>query len=99
MPEELIFKDEEGNENEDDVLIMGEFNEWNPVSMKKTEDCVFYHEVYVIGGYKYRYQFIINWEISIDESMPFDESKTGRTTNYILVSQPLPSDLSELPSL
>ena len=50
----------------EDVLIMGEFNQWMPDVMQRLEGNHFTYQIDVIPGFKYRYQFIVNGEITID---------------------------------
>lgn len=47
-------------------------------------------------GFKYRYQFLVNGEFVIDETKPHSESKTGRLTNYQIISPAVPQDASAL---
>ena len=67
--------------DDEDVLIIGEFNDWFPEPMTKSFDSYIY-EVKVIPGYKYRFQFIVNGEIIIDPNQEYSQSKLGRTTNF-----------------
>ncbi len=50
--------------------------------MTKGENDKYYFEANVIGGFKYRYQFIVCGEMVIDETTPYDVSRTDRLTNY-----------------
>ena len=73
-------------------MIMGEFDNWKPQPMDmKFEDgslCYFY-EAFVPVGYKYRYQFIINGEITTDPNQPVSTSTLiGRVTNYKILEDP-----------
>jgi len=51
----------------------------------------------VVGGFKYRYQFIVGGEMVIDETSPFDVSQTDRITNIMNV--PLSPDLEDISNL
>ena len=64
----MVIEYKAGNyvaENED-ILIMGEFNEWFPEPMTLLEERKYKYEVSVLPGFKYRFQFIVNGEIVID---------------------------------
>ena len=41
----------------------------------------------MLAGYKYRYQFMVNGEIMINDRDSFSESKLGRLTNYKIASK------------
>ena len=69
------------NEGED-ILIMGEFNQWFPESMQVREGKRYFYSLKVPAGFKYRYQFIVNGEIVIDPNQDNSESKLGRLTNF-----------------
>lgn len=56
----------EGDENEE-VSVMGEFNQWCPEVMIKDEAGKFQYETKVVGGFKYRYEFIVNGNMVYDE--------------------------------
>lgn len=56
---------------------MGEFNNWMPDLMQRLTDEAFRYEVKVEAGYKYRYQFIVKGEITIDSNQEYSESKIG----------------------
>lgn len=82
----MIIEYEAGNDvaEEEEILIMGEFNQWLPEPMRRVEGKpkLFEFEVDVFNGFKYRYQYIVNGEIVIDANQPHSESKLGRLTNY-----------------
>lgn len=56
----------------EDVMIIGEFNQWKADFMTKidTDDgqVMFKYFTNVISGFKYRFKFIVNGEIVIDKS-------------------------------
>ena len=62
IPNEL--KSRRGQE----VMIMGEFNEWVPQLMEEITKDTFTYQTNVIPGLKYRYQFIVNGDITIDQN-------------------------------
>lgn len=93
------FADQAVAENED-VLVMGEFNNWFPEVMSKQFSKQFEFRVRVPSGYKYRYQFIVNGEITIDSKQDNSESKLGRLTNYqYALKKALAKDQPEIPKL
>jgi len=51
------------------VLIQGEFNSWLPEAMEKQsgDEVVFFYKTRLLRGFKYRYNFIVNDEICVDE--------------------------------
>ena len=67
-----------------DILIMGDFNQWSPEQMERKDDCLYSYKATVTVGYKYRYQFIVDGNIEIDQQADFNESKLGTLTNYKL---------------
>ena len=65
-----------------DILIMGDFNKWSPESMEKKEDCLYTYKAMVTAGFKYRYQFIVDGSIEVDQQSEYSESKLGTLTNF-----------------
>lgn len=56
----------------DDIMVMGEWNNWmpEPMDMGFTPDgqIRYFIETFVPVGYKYRFQFIVNGEIRVDRN-------------------------------
>lgn len=80
------------NVDQEDIMVMGEFNQWNPDLMMREPaqeegKLRFVYRTKVPIGFKYRYQFIINGEITIDNRQPYNESNLGRLTNFKIAQQ------------
>ena len=46
------------------------------------------YSVRVLGGFKYRYNLMVNGEITIDLTQDHSQSKTGTLTNFKVVNRP-----------
>jgi hypothetical protein len=72
-----------------DIMVMGEFNNWRPLTMDmRFEDnkLIYFVNMEVPIGFKYRFQFLIDGEIKTDPRQPESESTLlERVTNYIIV--------------
>lgn len=62
----IEYKADNSVKADEDILIMGEFNNWMPEVMTKLHGQNFEYKVKVTPGFKYRFQFIVNGEITID---------------------------------
>jgi 1,4-alpha-glucan branching enzyme len=71
-------------------MVMGEFNNWLPEQMDmrfRNSELQYFYATVVPVGYKYRYQFIINGQITTDSRQPQSESTLiGKITNYKVVT-------------
>ncbi|CDW89559.1 UNKNOWN [Stylonychia lemnae] len=105
----LSYQSNSDIHEDEDILIMGEFNNWLPDIMQRLTNQIFLYKVDVLAGYRYRYQFIVNGDITIDTNQEFSESKLGRQTNFkyaiknplnqpMIASELTPQVLQKLPS-
>eukprot|EP00347_Sterkiella_histriomuscorum_P004825 403358945 len=90
----IEYKADNSVKPEEEILIMGEFNNWMPDLMQRVQGQYFEYKVKVTPGFKYRYQFIVNGEICIDPTQDNSESKLGRLTNYKYALRKDPRDVA-----
>jgi hypothetical protein len=65
---------------DEEVYILGEFNQWNPESMNKilhNHQYIYVAKFTLKEGFKYRFNFIVNNLPTIDINLPFSQNAIG----------------------